>query len=229
MQMNEVKQRELAEQEYSDFKRMSNGRFDIGVGPYYLKELVQKTDKPYVLHTAWAARILAEIRPVKHVDISSYIYFNTLVSAFIPIHSYDCRPLIIPLSGLEIDYANLTDLPFADNSIPSLSCMHVVEHVGLGRYGDSIDPDGDLKAIAELKRVASGDLLFVVPVGKPRVVFNLHRVYSYDQIISYFSELELVEFVLIPDKTEGNLVKESARELVPEQDCGCGCFWFRKD
>ncbi len=227
--MTEVEQQELAEQEYSDFKRMSNGRFDIGVGSYYLKEIIPKSDKPYVLHTAWAARILADIRPEKHVDIGSYIYFNTLVSAFVPIDSYDFRPLIIPLTGLEIDHADLTGLPFPDNSVPSLSCMHVVEHVGLGRYGDPIDPDGDLKAISELIRVVSRDLLFVVPVGKPRVVFNLHRVYSYDQIISYFSELELVEFALIPDKTGGNLVKESAKELVPEQDCGCGCFWFRKD
>jgi hypothetical protein len=66
--------------------------------------------------------------------------------------------------------------------------MHVVEHVGLGSYGDSLDPNGDLKAMSELKRVLSinGNLLFVVPVGKPRVMFNAHRIYSYEQIIECF-------------------------------------------
>ena len=53
--------------------------------------------------------------------------------------------------------------------------MHVIEHIGLGRYGDEMDPDGDLKAIDELKRVLSrkGDLLFVVPVGKPKIMYNV--------------------------------------------------------
>ena len=92
-----------------------------------------------------------------------------------------------------------------------------------------LDPDGDLKSIAELKRVLAGDLLFVVPIGKPKVIFNLHRIYSYDQIISYFSELKLVEFALIPDKTPGDLIRNATGELADKQEYGCGCFWFRKD
>ncbi len=49
--------------------------------------------------------------------------------------------------------ANILDLPFKGNSVESLSCMHVVEHIGLGRYGDPMDPEGDIEAIKELKRV----------------------------------------------------------------------------
>ena len=106
--------------------------------------------------------------------------------------------------------------------------MHTVEHVGLGRYGDTIDPDGDLKAIGELRRVLSpsGSLLFVVPVGKPSIEFNAHRIYSYDQILSYFSDLELLEFALIPDK--GGLFVNASKEMANSQDYGCGCFWFKK-
>ena len=33
--------------------------------------------------------------------------------------------------------------------------MHVVEHIGLGRYGDQVDPDGDLMAMKELERVTA--------------------------------------------------------------------------
>jgi hypothetical protein len=59
--------------------------------------------------------------------------------------------------------------------------MHVIEHIGLGRYGEALDPDGDLKAIRELVRVlaAGGNLLVVVPVGRPRIQFNAHRIYDY--------------------------------------------------
>ena len=87
--------------------------------------------------------------------------------------------------------ADLTQLHFESESIESLSCLHTVEHIGLGRYGDPIDYDGDLKAIRELKRVVvkGGSILFVVPVGKPKIIFNAHRIYSYEQIINYLMVL----------------------------------------
>ena len=208
-------------------KMSTENRFDIYMGRI-LKGESTEFDRHYVLHTAWAARILADIMPPKHVDISSSVYFNTLVSAFIPIDFYDYRPLKISLPKLRAGFADLNKLPFEDNSIPSLSCMHVIEHIGLGRYGDALDPEGDLKAIAELKRVMSRNLLFVVPIGQlPAVVFNLHRIYSYEQIISYFEGLRLMEFALIPDT--GELVRNATGELADKQEYGCGCFWFRKD
>ena len=109
--------------------------------------------------------------------------------------------------------------------------MHVIEHVGLGRYGDPIDPDGDLKAIAEIKRVLAvgGDMLFVVPIGKPKVIFNAHRIYSYDQIIMYFKGLKLITFALIPDNPgDGGLIEPADKKMADAQTYGCGCFWFRK-
>lgn len=189
-------------------------------------------DRHYVFHPAWAARVLAQTRPEYHIDISSTLYFCTLVSAFIPVQFYDYRPANLALSGLNSASADLLALPFPDNSVASLSCMHVVEHVGLGRYGDQIDPDGDLKAIAQLKRVLAqgGNLLFVVPIGQPRIMFNAHRIYAYQQIIGYFSDLKLVEFSLIPDKLEdGGLIRNALQEQSDAQSYGCGCFWFRKE
>lgn len=189
-------------------------------------------DRHYVYHTAWAARVLAQTKPELHVDISSSLYFSSIVSAFVKVASYDYRPADIQLSDLSAGRADLLALPFANDSVTSLSCMHVVEHVGLGRYGDPLDTDGDLKAIAELTRVLArgGDLLFVVPVGgTPKIMFNAHRIYSYDQIVAYFGSLELVEFALIPeDAADGGLVRGATRELADRQKYGCGCFRFRK-
>jgi hypothetical protein len=190
-------------------------------------------DRHYIYHPAWAARVLAQTRPLLHIDISSSLNFCTTVSAFIPVRFYDYRPAELGLSDLESAHADLLALPFADNSVASLSCMHVVEHVGLGRYGDQLDPDGDLKAITELRRVLAkgGDLLLVVPVGNPaRVMFNAHRIYGYDQIIEYFNELELLEFALIPDSPEqGGLLRNASKQQADRQSYGCGCFWFRKN
>ena len=185
----------------------------------------------YTYHPAWAARILAKTSPKKHIDISSTLKFCSIVSAFIPIEFYDYRPAKLKLEGLACKKADLLKLPFADDSVDSLSCMHTIEHIGLGRYGDEIDYDGDLKAIKELKRVLApnGNLLVVVPIGKPKIEFNAHRIYAYAQISSYFNDLNLVEFALIPDNyQEQGIIVNATEAVADEQHWGCGCFWFRK-
>jgi SAM-dependent methyltransferase len=192
---------------------------------------VTSFDRHYVYHTAWAARMLAALRPARHVDISSSLYFCSIVSAFLPVDFYDYRPADLRLSGLTSQSADLLNLPFADGSLTSLSCMHVIEHIGLGRYGDPFDPEGDLKAMAELKRVLAvgGYLLFVVPVGRPRIQFNAHRIYSYRQVIHEFQELELIEFTLIPEFAAGGGPIAGATEAQADAETyGCGCFLFRK-
>lgn len=188
-------------------------------------------DTHYVYHTAWAARKLKEIEPKKHIDISSSIYFNAIVSAFVSIDFYDFRPVKINLSGLSPYGGDLFSLPFLDNSISSLSCMHVLEHIGLGRYGDKLDPEGDVQAVTEIKRVlaSNGNLLIVVPVGKATINFNAHRVYGYNEVISLFSELSLKEFTLLTDDITGpDFITNASPELVEKQNYGCGCFWFQK-
>ena len=187
-------------------------------------------DHHYVYHTAWAARLLADQRPAYHVDISSNVYFCALVSAFLPVRFFDYRPADLRLSNLSSEHADLTRLPFGDLSVDSLSCMHVVEHIGLGRYGDPLDPDGDRKAMCELQRVLApkGSLLFVVPVGKPKIMFNAHRIYAYSQIMTAFTGLQLARFDLITDRPSDGLIENAPAEAADGQSYGCGCFWFRR-
>lgn len=223
--------------EFSTFKELSlqtNERFSFTWKDRFpqLKDKSRETyfDHHYIYHLAWATRVLAKAKPNVHVDISSSLYFCSIVSSFVPVKFFDYRPPVLELQNLSVNFADLQNLPFKNRSIKSISCMHVVEHIGLGRYGDPLDPDGDLKAIYELKRVVAegGFLLFVVPIGKPKIIFNAHRVYSYDQILEYFSNFELKEFALIPDnKLDGGLVYNPNTDLIKAQRYGCGCFCFQ--
>jgi len=223
-------------QDYQKFKKKSSvsSRFNLKFLEQYpclLEKTANSSFEPhYTYHLAWAARILSENKPTLHIDISSGLTFSTIVSAFIPIRFYDYRPADIRLSNFSSGKADVTNLPFSDNNIGSLSCMHVIEHIGLGRYGDELDPDGDIRGINELKRVLSpgGKLLFVVPVGKPVIRFNAHRIYSYEQIIKYFDGLKLLKFDLLPDDYNNGLIQNSDAKLVSEQKFGCGCFLFTK-
>ena len=225
--------------DYFKIKKLSshNLRFPIKfkeISPC-LFDNVKKTgfEPHYTYHPAWAARIIADkIKPTKHIDISSILHFSTLLSAFVPTEFYDYRPAEIQLSNLECKKGDLTNLPFKDNSVESISCMHTIEHIGLGRYGDKIDPEGDIKAVKELVRVLrpGGSLLLVIPIGKSKMKFNAHRIYSYKQIIELFKANMIVkEFSLIPDNfTETGIIYNATEDESNKQDWGCGCFWLIK-
>ena len=120
-------------------------------------------------------------------------------------------------------------MPFENNSVNSLSCLHVAEHVGLGRYGDSLDPLGTKKSCKELGRILAngGNLYFSLPVGKPRLCFNAHRIHSPKQIMGYFAGLDLLEFSGIDD--DGNFIKNAKMERFESMDYACGLFHFTKN
>lgn len=189
-------------------------------------------DRHYVYHVAWALRKVLEIKPSKHIDFSSSLFFCSNLSASIKTEFHDYRPANLKLLNLTTHFSNLTSLVHPDNSIECLSCMHVIEHVGLGRYGDPIDPDGDLKALDELKRVTKpgGHLLLVLPIGNERLLFNAHRVYSSKKIKSYFSDWNLQEFYFIPDKIYSETpILNPTDDVCNLQSYGCGCFLFKKE
>jgi SAM-dependent methyltransferase len=188
-------------------------------------------DAHYIYHTGWAARVLAETRPERHIDIGSSLYFVSIASAIVPITHYDYRPPALAMPGVAVGAADLLELPFDNGAFPSLSCMHVIEHVGLGRYGDRLDPLGDRKAAAELQRVLApgGQFLFVTPVGRPAIAFNAHRIYSHEGVLELFPGLKLKSFALITDKRDGNLFLPDADPArVARQRYGCGCYLFEK-
>jgi len=219
--------------DFSEFEKLNtDGRFLLDKKDIYpcLDDNTGTTnfDAHYTYHPAWAARIVKEINPELHVDISSTLHFCSILSAFVKTAFYDYRPASLKLDNLESRHADLVQLPFANDSINSLSCMHTIEHVGLGRYGDPLDPGGDLKAFAELKRVCGvkGNLLIVVPVGVKKLQFNTHRIYDPYDIVKYMAGFELKKFALVDDK--GDFDDHSDLAIAAAQQYGCGCFWFVK-
>ena len=230
---NKRVQKKTFKMEFAEFASKYNRDFELKFEEAvpYLNDKTTTTnfDAHYIYHPAWAARIVKIVNPAFHVDISSTLHFCTLLSAFIPVHFYDYRPALLNLNDLKSLKADLTDLFFESESIECISCMHTVEHIGLGRYGDKIDADGDLKAISELKRVVKpgGTLLFVVPVGKPKIIFNAHRIYSAAAIVQLYAGFRLKSFSLVTD--DNQFIQNAAIEQAENEKYGCGCFWFIKE
>ncbi len=229
-----AQRRQAFGEEYRQFAKLNDGRFSVDWADRFpqLNDRTTQTgfDAHYVYHTAWAARMVRQENPLVHVDVSSLLYFSAIVSAFVSVQFYDYRPAAIALSNLQSLSADLTHLDWPSGTVASLSCMHTIEHVGLGRYGDPIDPTGDLKAAGELSRVLTpgGLLLIVLPVGKPKIMFNAHRIYAYEQVTAMFPGLSVEQFALLTDDSRLGLIETGAAELVSRQRYGCGCFAFRK-
>jgi uncharacterized protein DUF268 len=185
-------------------------------------------DPHYFYQGNWLARRLAAAKPRQHVDIGSSVLTVGVLSAHVPTIFVDYRPLVVRLSGLNCVAADILRLPFADRSVQSLSCLHVIEHIGLGRYGDPINPDGSRLAAEGLQRLIGegGTLYLSTPIGRERVCFNAHRVFAPATILSLFSQLQLTRFSYVSDG--GALHEDVSPALVPELDYGCGFFEFKR-
>lgn len=182
-------------------------------------------DATYFYQDAWAAKKIFEIKPQHHFDIASSVKTVGIISQFVPTTMIDIRPISLNLDNLSFQKGSILELPFPDKSIESLSSLCVVEHIGLGRYGDPLDFWGSEKAIVEIKRVLKpgGTCLLSVPIDQDNIIyFNAHRAFTRDYLLSLFvDDLELIEERYIYGT-------EFLHHYVPEKGFGTGLYMLRK-
>jgi hypothetical protein len=186
-------------------------------------------DAHYFFMNAWAMRCILRSKPKRHVDVGSHNAFVSLLSAAVPVAFLDYRPLTVELDGLVPICGSVTELPFGNQTLASISSLSVVEHIGLGRYGDTLDCAGTMKSAAELTRVlAPGGNLFVgVPIGAPRVCFNAHRILAPDTFVDLFRPLKLVQFSVVTD--EGLFHENVEPAEYSTSRYSCGLYWLTRD
>lgn len=183
------------------------------------------------------ARYIFGNRPTRHVDVGSRIDgFVAHVASFRSIDVIDIRPIHSSVDGINFIQGDLTRLgPEWTGVADSVSCLHALEHFGLGRYGDALDPDGWLVGLEALTRLLApeGTLYLSVPAGRQqRVEFNAHRVFSIPFMANILRQhYEVVELAFVDDL--GNLHRyvplesESARTSF-NAELGCSIWVLRK-
>src|SRR5208283_2551263 len=104
--------------------------------------------------------------------------FVAHVASFRSLIVLDLRPISTQIRNIEFMQADLMK-PIPDSLVElcdSLSCLHVLEHFGLGRYGDTIKYDGYVLGLDNLHRILrkGGKLYLSVPIGPQRIEFDAH-------------------------------------------------------
>ncbi len=151
------------------------------------------------------ARRICANAPKKHVDVGSRVDgFVAHVAAFREIEVLDVRPLTSNIPNVRFRQVDLM-APLAGDLAgycDSLSCLHALEHFGLGRYGDTVDFEGHLKGLSNLKQlVAKGGKFYLsVPIGPQRIEFNAHRVFSVSTLLSLVPEFRVDAFSYVDDR-----------------------------
>ena len=172
--------------------------------------------------------------PPNHIDIGSRV--DGLVGHLASFRELDVLELrsvdISPHKNINFIRDDITKIKNKknENKYISISSVGVIGHIGLGRYGDSLDPDGPTKAIKSICDLAkeNANIYIMVPVGKESIEFNAHRIFNPKNIVDKFEQnnCKLVEFSLVND--HGNLILNSSLSSGENLNFGGGIFVFKK-
>ncbi len=180
------------------------------------------------------AKMIYDHKPRRHIDIGSRLDgFVAHVASFREIEVIDIRPLEKSIHKnikfLQADMMNPLNVAKTD----SLSCLHAIEHFGLGRFSDPIDINGHTKGISNLIAMLeeNGILYISFPIAKSdEIYFNAHRVFHPKSILKnqiIKSKMQLVSFDYVDEM--GDLHLNSNLDRVSRSIVfGCGIYTFKK-
>lgn len=207
------------------FRSVYRGRLNLAPCLHDKSSQSGATGSEYFWQDLTVARMIQNANPNIHVDVGSRVDgFVSHVASFRAVEVFDIRPNVVTIPGvafIEADVMNQNALPNQGLSpyCDSLSCLHALEHFGLGRYGDKFDPLGYVKGFENMSRLLQygGKFYLSVPVGRERVEFNANWVFSPYTIINLGKQhgLTLINLFLIhpnaePEEISGNETSFSA-------------------
>ncbi len=192
-------------------------------------------DKQYFYQDIYVANQIFSRNPINHIDIGSRIDgFIAHLAVFRKIKIIDIRPVDLGLTSVEFIQADICSENFKMDNAISVSCLHTIEHFGLGRYGDPIGFKLWEVGISNIWNIVdnSGILYLSFPVGKQRIVFNAHRIFKPSTVLNNLKNSKILSFVYIDDEGKFNETVltncDDIDNVVVNFDYGLGIFVIQK-
>lgn len=228
-------------QDLISFRRSYTGRLEIVPCLHDRYEEGGAAKSEYFWQDLLVARWIHAALPNRHVDVGSRVDgFVAHVASFREIEVFDVRPISSQVPGIIFKQADFMSSGAVQIDVElggycdSLSCLHAIEHFGLGRYGDPLDPKGYELGIENLARLLKmGGILYLsTPVGQERVEFNANWVFDPRRIIfcAKANGLEVQTLTVVSDEgapSEVSLSGDALDKLVTSR-YNLGIFVFKK-
>jgi hypothetical protein len=193
--------------DFIKFRRQYTGKIN------FYPCLHDRYDSAGAIHTEYfwqdllVAQMIFDNKSNQHLDIGSRLDgFVAHVASFRKIDVLDIRPVEIKIPNLNFVQADLMSEKDLDRlnkyeHYESISCLHALEHFGLGRYSDPVMGDGYKLGLRNIIRLLmnGGVLYLAVPLGSPRVEFNANHVFDPYHIIDLARDqgCHLINFITI--------------------------------
>ena len=186
----------------------------------------------YFIQDLYVSQSIFSQQPENILDVGSRIDgFVSNVASFRKIDIVDIRPLSLKIKNINFKRLDITkNISKIYNQYTCVTSLHAIEHFGLGRYGDKIDPEGHLKGIKNIYKILkkSGILYLSFPFGPNRIEFNAHRVFSLSYIEPKLTEFfEIIEFSYIDDQNTFHQDIKLDSGYSNNFNCNYGCAIFK--
>lgn len=201
------------------------------------------TKNEYFWQDLLVAQRIFQTNPKRHVDVGSRIDgFVAHIASFRTVEVFDIRHVNSDIPGVVFTQADLTSPKSVSNLCgashgycDSLSCLHAIEHFGLGRYGDPVNPLGYQLGIENLSKllILGGRLYLSTPIGRERVEFNANWVFDPNTIIRIANKVGLrIDELTVLDQQGGreHVLNPDERKLsqLSKEHYRLGIFHFVK-
>ena len=228
--------------DWAKFRKGHSGRLTLVPCLHDRYEEGGATKSEYFWQDLLVARRIHSASPERHVDVGSRVDgFVAHVASFREIEVFDVRPVTTEVPGVVFRQADLMDTDsirlyagVRGGYCDSLSCLHAIEHFGLGRYGDPIDPKGYERGFANMAQLLKpgGTFYLSTPIGKERVEFNANWVFDPRTIVRCATTggLKLLQLTVVSSARGPREIapNEEALEVLAKSHYNLGIFVFLK-
>jgi hypothetical protein len=196
------------------------------------KEKSSVVIKHYFNQDLLVASYIYKNNPKKHVDVGSRVDgFVAHVASFRKIEVFDIRDNNFQFKNIKFKKKDISKIDKSlVNYCDSLSCLHTLEHFGLGRYGDQLDPSGHIKGFNNLIKIlkTNGILYISFPISnKNMTYFNSERSFNPKEILKWSNKLKLIKFDYIDDHDQ-IFLDVNLDKFFKNIKYGCGIYTFKK-
>ena len=217
--------------DYFEFKKLSHIDHILPMlGDH--KEKSSKVIKHYFNQDLLVASYIFKNNPKKHVDVGSRVDgFVAHVASFSKIEVIDIRNNNFQFKNIIFKKKDINNIDKSlINYCDSISCLHTLEHFGLGRYGDKIDPEGHIIGFKNLLKILkkNGRLYISFPISNEnKIYFNSERSFHPEEILKWSNNLELLKFDLIDDNDK-IFHDINLKKIKKKLNYSCGIYVFKK-